>query len=217
MTRTLISTASSSVWSPASTRSGSTIGTMPSDWQMRAYRAWSRMLDSMASCEGLPAATSTLSGERHLANTQPFALYSRSRSARESRPCITVSPSQPGSLYTCNDGLTPGRMPRSVRTCGSGTPELDVWKTVSGSRIAAEMNSVAPSASKSIWRYARRLSSVGSTPTLANLGSIVRPDSSHAEIPFPGCPMCWTTASRDALVSGDRNSRRVATFVPMQR
>ena len=37
----LASTASSRVWVPASTRSGSTMGTMPSLWQMRAYRACS--------------------------------------------------------------------------------------------------------------------------------------------------------------------------------
>ena len=108
------------------------------------------MFDSIASWEGLPAATSMVSGERHLAKTHPAALYSLRRSARESRPCMTVSPSVPGSLYTCSEGFTPGRMPRSLRSWGRGTPADDFWYTVSGSRIAPDTYLGAPSASKSI-------------------------------------------------------------------
>ena len=56
------------------------------------------MFVSMASADGVPWATSMVSGDRHLAKVQPAALYSRQRSARPSRPCMQVSPDVPGSL-----------------------------------------------------------------------------------------------------------------------
>eukprot|EP00955_Chlamydomonas_euryale_P072449 361401-Chlamydomonas_euryale.AAC.6 len=67
------------------------------------------MLASMTKSDGWPLASSITSGERHLANTAPACLYSVSRAARESRPCITVEPRWPGSAYTCVTPPSRGR------------------------------------------------------------------------------------------------------------
>mmetsp|Transcript_19796 Transcript_19796/g.32068 ORF Transcript_19796/g.32068 Transcript_19796/m.32068 type:complete len:220 (-) Transcript_19796:703-1362(-) len=89
---TLMRTAVSRSWSPLREISGSTMGTSPSAWHMRAYLARSLMLASMTRSEGCPAETSISMGDRHLANSQPAALYSMHRAARESSPCMTVAP-----------------------------------------------------------------------------------------------------------------------------
>ena len=49
------------------------MGTKPSAWQISAYLAKSLQFVSMASADGVPAATSIVSGLRHLANLQPAA------------------------------------------------------------------------------------------------------------------------------------------------
>ena len=97
------------------------------------------MLASITRSLGWPEASSMVSGLRHFAKTAPAFLYSSSRAASESSPCITVLPPWPGSAYTFRCGLTPGRMPSAFRRSGnSGVPALVLrWYSVSGSRMAA--------------------------------------------------------------------------------
>ncbi len=97
------------------------------------------MLASITRSLGWPSASSMTSGLRHFAKTAPAFLYSSSRAARLSSPCITVEPPWPGSAYTFRCGFTPGAMPSSVSFAGKSLlPALLLfWYSVSGSRIAA--------------------------------------------------------------------------------
>mmetsp|Transcript_37957 Transcript_37957/g.94048 ORF Transcript_37957/g.94048 Transcript_37957/m.94048 type:complete len:228 (+) Transcript_37957:51-734(+) len=165
------------------------------------------MLVWMVKSEGCPAATSMSMGDRHLANSHPAFLYSAQRAARESRPCITVAPDWPGRAYTFRWGLTPVTMPASASTLGkSSLLVLLRWYSVSGSRIAAERYLLAPGYSKSTWRYARRFSSVFSTPTASKRCPIVPGPSSQAVMPLPGVPIMAAIFSRWAFSSAERKA-----------
>ena len=60
-------------WTPSIMISGSTMGTRPASWQMRAYRARSWAATSIARSEGQLFATSTFKAVRHLAKRAPWA------------------------------------------------------------------------------------------------------------------------------------------------
>src|ERR671937_405986 len=122
---------------------------------------------------------------RHFAKRAPRPRYSSRRPRRPSSPSVTVSPSANASGFAPLSTLMPGMIPFDSSSFGNGVPSADVWRIVSSKRMTPLMNSSAPSVVKSMSRYARRFSSVDSTPIESNRFLIVPADSSAARIPFP--------------------------------
>jgi hypothetical protein len=80
----------------------------------------------------------------------------------------------------------PGMIFWSFITCTKDLPELVFWNSVSSNRIAPEMYWPRPGVVSSSSRYARRLSSVFSTPMESRRLPQVALDSSMARMPRPG-------------------------------
>src|SRR5919106_1479388 len=143
---------------------------------------------------------------RHLAKRAPSSRYSARRSRRPSSPSVTVSPSAArASCLAPLSTLMPGMIPLLASSFGNGTPSLVDWRMVSSNRITPLMNSSTPSVVKRRSRYARRFSSVDSTPILSKRFLIVPVLSSAARMPLPGA-----TIARAVLLSSDR-------FMPVSR
>ena len=109
---------------------------------------------------------------------------------------MTVSPSAPASGLAPLSTLIPGMIPRLFRSSGNGVPSEALWRIVSSKRITPLMCSSLPSVVKSISRYARRLSSVDSTPIESKRFLIVPSLSSAARIPLPGATSAFAISSR---------------------
>src|SRR6188472_4258310 len=80
--------------------------------------------------------------------------------------------------------LIPGTTPLAVSTSANGVPSSARWRIVSSYRITPPMNCSIPAVVNSRFLYARRVSSVDSTPIVSNRFAIVPVDSSAARIPL---------------------------------
>src|SRR3954470_2639184 len=80
----------------------------------------------------------------------------------------------------------PGTTPFWVSSSGNGVPSSACWRIVSSNRITPLMKSSAPGVVNRRSRYARRFSSVDSTPIESKRFLIVLSLSSAARIPLPG-------------------------------
>jgi hypothetical protein len=96
--------------------------------------------------------------------------------------------------------LIPGMIPFDSSSCGNGVPSVDFCRNVSSNRITPEMNSSAPAVVNSRSRYARRFSSVDSTPIESNRFLIVPSLSSAARIPLPGATRARAVSSSSGEV-----------------
>jgi hypothetical protein len=90
-------------------------------------------------------------------------------------------------------------IPRSASNCGNGVPSAELCRIVSSYRITPLTYSSTPSVVKSRSRYARRFSSVDSTPIESKRFLIVPVLSSAARIPLPGATsasaVAWSSST----------------------
>src|SRR5688572_993236 len=135
---------------------------------------------------------------RHLLKTAPSSLYSARRSRSPSRPSVMTSPGQNGSGFAPRSTLMPGATPFSFKIFTSGVPSAAFWRIVSSYRITPLMYSAMRGARNSSSRYARRLSSVLSTPIASKRLLMVLVLSSAARMPLPGA----TSARATSAISG---------------
>ena len=98
---------------------------------------------------------------------------------------MIVSPSASASGFAPLSTLMPGMIPFDASSFGNGVPSALDWRIVSSNRITPLMNSSTPSVVNSSSRYARRVSSVDSTPIESKRFLIVPSLSSAARMPLP--------------------------------
>src|SRR5579884_380889 len=122
---------------------------------------------------------------RHFAKRAPSSRYSSSRLPSPSSPSVTVSPSASASGFAPLSTLIPGMTPFEASSSGNGVPSSERCRIVSSKRMTPLMNSSTPGVVKRRLRYARRLSSVDSTPIVSKRFLIVPSLSSAARMPFP--------------------------------
>src|SRR5579884_3658395 len=122
---------------------------------------------------------------RHFAKRAPSSRYSSSRFPSPSSPSVTVSPSASASGFAPLSTLIPGMTPFEASSSGNGVPSSERCRIVSSKRMTPLMNSSTPVVVKRRLRYARRFSSVDSTPIVSKRFLIVPSLSSAARIPFP--------------------------------
>ena len=114
------------------------------DARFAKWRASACALLAIACGVGMPAPT--LITARHLAKRAPNCLYSPSRCARPSKPCVTVSPGNSGSSTVPLSTLMPGTMPCAFNTSGKGTPAALFCLSVSSNRMTPLIKSPRPGA-----------------------------------------------------------------------
>merc|ERR1719157_205772 len=115
------------VWSPSMSTSGSTIGTRPVSWHMRAYLANPHAASFMARADGNPFASSILMAVLHLANLAPCAYAFEQRSSSPSKPEHHCSPSAPQRGLRPVSTLIPGTIPCSSKTETIDFPDGASW------------------------------------------------------------------------------------------
>jgi hypothetical protein len=90
----------------------------------------------------------------------------------------------------------PGITPLPVSSCVNGVPSAALCRMVSSNRITPLTNSSAPSVVNNSSRYARRRSSVDSTPIDVKRFAIVPSLSSAARMPLPSATRAEATLAR---------------------
>src|SRR3954452_10254418 len=148
---------------------------------------------------------------RHFAKRAPSPRYSSSLARSPSRPSVTVSPFASASGCAPSSTLIPGMTPLDSSSLGNGVPSCPDWRIVSSKRITPLMYSSTPSVVNSRSRYARRLSSVDSTPIESKRFLIVPVLSSAARIPFPSATSARAVFAKSAI------AHLLALSIPQQR
>jgi hypothetical protein len=140
---------------------------------------------------------------RHLLKRAPSEWYSSKRARRPSRPSVTFSPGCPARSCAPVSTLIPGTTPFAARSSANGVPSSDAWRIVSSYRITPPTYSSKPGVVKRRFRYARRFSSVDSTPIESKRFLIVPVDSSAASTPLWSATIdCAIAFSSSAAISG---------------
>ena len=98
---------------------------------------------------------------------------------------MTVSPSACASGFAPLSTLIPGMTPFEASSSGNGVPSSAFWRIVSSKRMTPLMYSSAPGVVKRRLRYARRFSSVDSTPIVSKRFLIVPVALVGGEDPLP--------------------------------
>src|SRR6188472_4440202 len=100
--------------------------------------------------------------------------------------------------------LIPGTTPLAVSTSANGVPSSARWRIVSSYRITPPMNCSIPAVVNSRFLYARRVSSVDSTPIASKRFAIVPVDSSAARIPLSSATTMRAVSYSSSQAIGSR-------------